>query len=57
MITGALDRSMTIDNRLFTEAGRESIGEDFENFGGNTLLTVDGGGGGGQHKRLELLKI
>jgi filamentous hemagglutinin len=34
-ITGALDASMTLDNRLFTETGRESIANDFENIGTN----------------------
>lgn len=34
-ITGALDASVTIDNRVFTKTGRESIGSDITNIGKN----------------------
>ena len=35
IITGALDASMTIDNRVFTSDGRSSIANDFKNLGSN----------------------
>jgi filamentous hemagglutinin len=35
MITGALDGSVTIDNRVFTEEGRKSIVKDFKEAGKN----------------------
>ncbi|MDR1696073.1 MAG: hemagglutinin repeat-containing protein [Endomicrobium sp.] len=34
-ITNALDGSVTVDNRVFTSAGRASIAGDFENFDNN----------------------
>jgi hypothetical protein len=42
LITGALDGSVTVDNRLFTEEGRKSIVKDFENFGVNLVKTAAG---------------
>jgi filamentous hemagglutinin len=42
MITGALDGSMTIDNRLFTEEGRESIKNDFSNLRTNLKIATYG---------------
>ena len=41
MITGALDRSVTVDNRLFTKDGREDIVDDFKNFIDNTYNVLD----------------
>ena len=35
IITGALNGSMTIDNRVFTSDGRSSIANDFKNLGSN----------------------
>ena len=41
-ITGALDGSMTIDNRVFSGEGWRSIIEDHENLVGNTIKTLAG---------------
>jgi hypothetical protein len=45
LITGALDGSVTVDNRLFTEEGRKNIVKDFENFGGNLAKALTGATG------------
>ncbi len=42
MITGALDGSMTVDNRVLTSKGRFQIANDFKNFGGNTKMAIKG---------------
>jgi adhesin HecA-like repeat protein len=41
-ITGALDSSITIDNRLLTSSGRASIGKDFKNFDKNVVKGASG---------------
>lgn len=40
-ITGALDATVTVDNRIFTEAGREDIAKDLENLPDNIYGTID----------------
>ncbi len=42
MITGALDGSVTVDNRVFTKGGIESIGSDLKNFIPNAKTAVAG---------------
>ena len=42
MITGALNTSVTIDNRLFTSEGKSSIESDFKNLGNNTKQSIIG---------------
>lgn len=39
---GGLNATMTVDNRLFTEAGRESVGKDFSEIGENTKAVTGG---------------
>jgi hypothetical protein len=39
-ITGALDVSVTLDNRLFTSAGRGQMGDEFVNQGGNLKVAT-----------------
>jgi filamentous hemagglutinin len=41
MITRALDGSMTVDNRLFTEDGRKNIKDDFKNLHENALIVLN----------------
>ena len=42
IITGALNGSMTIDNRLFTSDGRSSIANDFKNLPDNAIIATEG---------------
>lgn len=42
IITGALNGSMTIDNRVFTSDGRSSIANDFKNLGSNLVKATAG---------------
>ncbi|WP_428897777.1 hypothetical protein Dip518_001570 [Parelusimicrobium proximum] len=42
MITGALDASLSVDLRMFTEEGREDIGEDFDKLGENLATAAAG---------------
>ncbi|WP_428897781.1 hemagluttinin repeat-containing protein [Parelusimicrobium proximum] len=42
MITGALDASLSVDLRMFTEEGREDISTDFENLGQNLATAAAG---------------
>ena len=41
-ITGALDGSVTVDNRVFTESGRDQIADQHENLGENLAQIGDG---------------
>ncbi len=43
-ITGSLDATMNIDNRVFTGAGWASIASDIANFGGNLVAAAEGAG-------------
>ena len=45
-ITGALDATMSVDNRVFSAAGRASIASDVENFGSNLIEATKGAGKG-----------
>ena len=45
-ITGALDATMNIDNRVFSAAGWASIVSDVENFGMNVVAAAEGAGRG-----------
>ena len=45
-ITGALDATMSIDNRVFTGAGWASMASDVENFGSNLIEATKGAGKG-----------
>ena len=42
IITGALNGSMTIDNRVFTSDGRSSIANDFKNLPDNAIIATEG---------------
>lgn len=39
-ITGSLDASMTVDNRILTESGRDQIAKQHENFVDNAIQTA-----------------